>query len=145
LGTSQPIGLAIVCIAQALAGLGLALRTSWKLALIVLSAIPVIAIGATVIACGLQANIGRQNEELSTATKIASNCITNIVMVKCFNTEEEEAHTYSAAVKRAAVYALKQTFSGSLQIGFVRFATTAMFVQGKSFDVCAWALAHSCV
>ena len=135
LGTSQPFGLTIVCVVQAFAGLGLALRTNWKLALVVLSAIPIIAIGATVLARGLQADTDRQNEELTKATKRASNCITNIVTVKCFNTQEQEATTYAAAVQRAAVYALKQTFRSSLQIGFVRFATTAMFVQGECFDV----------
>jgi ATP-binding cassette, subfamily B (MDR/TAP), member 1 len=114
-----------------LAGLGLALRTNWKLALVVLSTIPVIAIGATVISCGLQSDIDRQNAELTAATKIAGNCITNIATVKCFTTQEEEGSAYTSAVKRAAVSTVKQSFKSSLQLGFVRFATTAMYVQGK--------------
>ena len=131
LGTSQPLGLTIACVFQALAGLGLALRTNWKVALVVLSAIPVIAVGAALISRGLQANIDRQTEELSAATKIASNCVRNIVTVKCFNTQEQETASYTSAIGRAAAFAFKQAYSSALQIGFVRFAMTAMFVQGK--------------
>ena len=96
-----------------------------------LSAIPVIAIGAAVIARDIPANSNRQNEELATATKLASNCITNIVTLKCFNTQVEEPNNFAAAIERATVFALRQSFSSSLQIGFVRFASIAMFVQGK--------------
>ncbi|ETI26967.1 hypothetical protein G647_10066 [Cladophialophora carrionii CBS 160.54] len=118
LGTSQPLGLTIVCLVQALAGLGLALRTNWKLALVVLSAIPVIAIGATVISRGLKANIDGHNEELAFTSKIASNCIKNIVTVICCNTQEEEAKSYTAAIKRAAAFAMKQAFSSALQASY---------------------------
>ncbi|KIW71943.1 hypothetical protein PV04_00169 [Phialophora macrospora] len=130
LGTSQPLGLTIVCIVQGLAGLGLALRTNWKLALVVLSALPVIAIGATIISRGLQANINQQTEESANASRIASNCIKNIVTVKCFNAQEKEAGSYTTASRSAAAFAIKQAFSSALQVGFVRFAATAMFVQG---------------
>ncbi|EXJ65413.1 hypothetical protein A1O7_01754 [Cladophialophora yegresii CBS 114405] len=144
LGTSQPLGLTIACLVQALAGLGLALHTNWKLALVVLSAIPVIAIGATVITRRLQAKIDGQKEELATTNRLASNCIKNIVTVKCFNTQEEEAASFIAAIQRAAVFALKQAFSSALQTGFVRFATTAMFVQGKLFPDNLKDFAHFC-
>jgi ABC-type bacteriocin/lantibiotic exporter with double-glycine peptidase domain len=144
LGTSQPLGLTIVCLVQGLAGLGLALRTNWKLALVVLSALPVIAIGATIISRGLQTNINRQTEELAAASRIASNCIKNIVTVKCFNAQEKEAGSYTAAIKRAAAFALKQAFSSALQVGFVRFAATAMFVQGKLFNGSLQDVAHVC-
>ncbi|KAJ9606273.1 ATP-dependent permease [Cladophialophora chaetospira] len=131
LGTSQPLGLVVVCLIQALAALGLALHTNWKLALVILSAIPVIAVGATLISRGLQTNIDRQAEQLMIATKIASNCVKNVVTVKCFSTQEEEATSYATSTRRAAVFAIKQAFSNALQLGFVRFGTTAMFVQGK--------------
>ncbi|KIW94749.1 uncharacterized protein Z519_04726 [Cladophialophora bantiana CBS 173.52] len=121
LGASQPLGFIIVCLVQAVAGLGLAIHTNWKLTLVVLSAIPVIAIGSTLIARRVQANIDHQNAKLTTATKTANNCVTNIVTVKCFNTQDQEGNNYSAAVKEAGVFSLKQALSSSLQTGFVRF------------------------
>jgi ATP-binding cassette, subfamily B (MDR/TAP), member 1 len=124
--------LSLVCVVQALAGIGVALRINWKLALVILSAIPAIAIGATIIGRHMPKHLRRKDEELTTATRIASSAIASIVTVKCFNTQEQETHRYVAAVREAAVFAIKEAFSNALQIGFVRFATAAMFVQGKS-------------
>ncbi|KIW83100.1 hypothetical protein Z517_02344 [Fonsecaea pedrosoi CBS 271.37] len=119
LGSSQPLGFIIMCLVQALAGLSLALLTDWKLALIVLSAIPVIAVGSALISRRIQANIDCQNQKLSTATSLASNCVKNIVTVKCSNTQAQERNNYASAVRAAGVFSLKQAFSTALQSGFV--------------------------
>jgi ABC-type multidrug transport system fused ATPase/permease subunit len=126
----------VVANSQALVGLGLALATSWKLALIIFSAIPVVGIGAMLVARPVQGNLEKRTSALAVATKLAYHCITNFVVVKCFNTHVHEACKYADGLHTAAKYALKQSFSMSMQIGFVRFATTAMFVPGKSRPTC---------
>lgn len=136
LGLSQHLGLAIVCLVQVLVGLALALRINWKLALVILSAIPVMAIGAGLISRKFQAHVDGQYEALTKATKIASNCITNIVTVKCCNTQEREADSYKMSIRAAAIFAIKQALISAMQLGFVRFATIAMLVQGKLTYTC---------
>ncbi|OAP55006.1 hypothetical protein AYL99_10706 [Fonsecaea erecta] len=128
LGTSQPLGFIIVCMVQALAGLILAMVTNWKLTLVVLSAIPIIAVGSTIISRRVQANIDHQEEKLTIATSLANKCVTNIVTVKCFNTQGQEGNDYASAVGAAGVFSLKQAFSTALQTGFVRFTTTTMVI-----------------
>ncbi|OQU95995.1 hypothetical protein CLAIMM_02139 [Cladophialophora immunda] len=136
LGTSQPLGFVFVCLVQALAGLGLAMVTNWKLTLVVRSAIPVIAIGSTLISRRVQANIDYQNETLTTATTLANKCVTNIVTVKCFNTQDQEANNYSSAVRAAGVFSLKQAFSTALQSGFVHSGATSAGKVVTTFWAC---------
>ena len=78
----------------------------------------------------MQPSIISQEVELSLASKIANSAISAIETVKYFNGQISELEQYKPVVIQAARYYMKQALSNSLQIGFVRFATTAMFVQG---------------
>lgn len=78
----------------------------------------------------MQPSIIRQEAELSVASKLANSALAAIETVKCFNGQTFELGQYKPVVKEAAKYYMKQALSNSLQIGFVRFVTTAMFVQG---------------
>lgn len=135
LGTSQPLGFSIVALVQALSSLGLAFHTNWRLTLVVLSIVPVIAVGCAIISHGMQTSIDCHSQRLTQATRVAKNAISNILTIKCFNTQNQERHKYAFAVREAAVFSLKLTFSEALQAGFIRFASTIMFVQGKFVQV----------
>jgi ATP-binding cassette, subfamily B (MDR/TAP), member 1 len=104
---------------QGLASLGLAFYTSWKLTLVIIAGLPISAVIMSFINSMMQPNIIGQEAELSSAIKT----------VKCFNGQASELEQYKAIVMEAAKYYMKQALSNSLQIGFVRFVTTAMFVQ----------------
>ncbi|KAK5460883.1 ATP-dependent permease [Exophiala xenobiotica] len=130
LATSQPLGLSILALVQALAALVLAFRTNWKLTLVVLSVVPVIVVGISFISRHGHRYISGHNEKLNQAIKLANNFITNIVLVKCFNTQDQEARKYAIAIEEAAQLSLKSSIFRALQSGFVRFASTVIFVQG---------------
>ncbi|KAK5209706.1 ATP-dependent permease [Exophiala xenobiotica] len=130
LATSQPLGLSILALVQALAALVLAFRTNWKLTLVVLSVVPVIVVGISFMSRHGHRYISGHNEKLNQAMKLANNFITNIVLVKCFNTQDQEARKYAIAIEEAAQLSLKSSIFKALQSGFVRFASTVIFVQG---------------
>ncbi|OAL23986.1 hypothetical protein AYO22_06010 [Fonsecaea multimorphosa] len=135
LGTSQPLGLIIVCLVQALAGLSLAMLTNWKLTLVVLSDIPIIAVGSTLISRHLQANIDQQNKNLNTATSLANNCVTNIATVKCFNSQDQEGEKYSSAVRAAGFwYGGTQVHAGATTAGKVVTTFWACLIATKAFE-----------
>ena len=97
----------------------------------VLSIIPVIVVGIFFISRHGHRYISGHNEKLNQAMKSANNFITNIVLVKCFNTKDQEARKYALAIEEAAQFSLKSSIFRALQSGFVRFASTVIFVQGK--------------
>jgi ATP-binding cassette, subfamily B (MDR/TAP), member 1 len=130
IGTSQPLGFSIQYVVQVFASLGLAFYTSWKLTLVILAGLPVSAVIMSFISSMMQPSIIAQEIELSLASKLANSALAAIDTVKCFNGQSFELGQYKPAVLKAAKHYMKQALSNSLQIGFVRFVTTAMFVQG---------------
>ncbi|KAL8692733.1 MAG: hypothetical protein Q9218_002292 [Villophora microphyllina] len=130
MATSQPLGFAVQSTVTAFAALGLALYTAWDLALITIATIPFAAIILACISARMQPSIDAQAEALSTASKLANNTLQAIDTVKCFNGQDFEAWNYARAIKRAAKKYLIQAKANALQIGFVRFITLTMFVQG---------------
>ncbi|KAL8918630.1 MAG: hypothetical protein Q9172_005346 [Xanthocarpia lactea] len=130
MGTSQPLGFALQSTVTALSALGLALYTAWDLTLITIATIPFAAIVLGWISSRMQPSIDAQAKELSTASKIANNTLKAIDVVKCFNGQDFETWQYAKAINRAAKKYLIQAKANASQIGFVRFITLSMFVQG---------------
>ena len=95
--------------------------------------IPVAAIVLVFISFGMQASIEGQQAENLRASTTANNAFLNIMPVKCSNSQGLEAGRYSHAVQEAAKYYVKLARANAMQIGFVRFTTTAMTVQGFYF------------
>ncbi|KAJ4578283.1 ATP-dependent permease [Exophiala dermatitidis] len=133
LGTSQPFGLSILGLVQGLSSLSIAFYTNWRLTLVVLSVVPVIALGVGILSQQAQSHVEKHEQKLTQATKMANNSISNIVTVKCFNAQDHEWRLYHTAVREAAASCLKQGIFSAAQVGFVRFAGTTMFVQGFWF------------
>ncbi|KAL9611484.1 MAG: hypothetical protein Q9167_003882 [Letrouitia subvulpina] len=130
LATSQPVGFAIQYSVTALAALGLAAFYAWDLTLITLATVPFSGFVLAWISARMQPSIDAQSKELTKCSKYANNAIQAIDTVKCFSGQDFELWQYSKAVKRAAKYYLLQARANAFQIGFVRFITLAMFVQG---------------
>ncbi|KAI4271731.1 MAG: hypothetical protein L6R38_006798, partial [Xanthoria sp. 2 TBL-2021] len=130
MGTSQPLGFALQSTVTALSALGLALYTAWDLTLITIATIPFAALVLGWISSRMQPSIEAQAKELNTASKFANNAFQAIDVVKCFNGQDFETWQYAKAINRAAKKYLIQAKANALQIGFVRFITLSMFVQG---------------
>lgn len=78
----------------------------------------------------MQPAVEDQVEELTKASKLASNAISAIDTVKYFNGQDFETWQYSRTIKRAAKFYLVQGLANAFQIGFVRLVILGMFVQG---------------
>ncbi|KAL9589874.1 MAG: hypothetical protein Q9203_001329 [Teloschistes exilis] len=130
MATSQPFGFAVQSTVTALAALGLALYTAWDLTLITIATIPFAAIILAWISAKMQPCIEAQAVELSLASKLANNALQAIDTVKCFNGQDFEIFKYAQVIRRGAKKYLIQAKANALQIGFVRFVTLSMIVQG---------------
>ena len=130
MATSQPLGFTVQYTVTTVAALGLALYYAWDLALVTLGTIPFAALVLGKISARMQPTIKEHIEELTKASKLANNSISSIDTVKCYNGQDFEIWQYASAVKRAAKSYLQQAQSNAVQIGFVRFTTLSMFVQG---------------
>lgn len=128
--TSQPLGLVLQFSFRAIASLGLALYTSWKLSLVTLAGIPVFSSMIAFLSTRIKLNIQAQETELSNVSKIAHNATTSIDTVKCLNGQEFEYRNFVSRVDKAAVHYLKQARFNSLQITLLRVMMLGMFVQG---------------
>lgn len=130
IATSQPLGFTVQYSITTLAALGLALYYAWDLALITLGTIPFAAVVLGKISARMQPSVKHHIEALTKASKLANVSISSIDTVKCLNGQDFEIWSYATAVKEAAKFYLQQARSNALQIGFVRFVTLSMFVQG---------------
>jgi ATP-binding cassette subfamily B (MDR/TAP) protein 1 len=103
---------------------------SWKVALVTLAGVPPSAIALSVLASKMQSRMIGQELEIAKASSLATNALSSIDTVKCFNSQDSEVKQYTFAVNKAAKFYLNQALNNGLQIGFVRFILTSMFVQG---------------
>ena len=78
----------------------------------------------------MQSSVIGQELEMAEASSLAVNALSSIDTVKCFNAQDSEVRQYAFAIQKAAKFYLKQALNNGLQIGFVRFILTSMFVQG---------------
>ncbi|KAH0364982.1 putative ABC transporter, partial [Aureobasidium melanogenum] len=130
LATAQPFGELVTSAAGAAASLGLALYTSWKLTLVIISTAPVIVLVVGYLGSSMQQSVTKQQEKLTEALKFVSNAINTIETVKCFNGQEHELSKYSSRLREAASWYYRVVNANAQQFGFVGFMTLAMFVQG---------------
>jgi ATP-binding cassette subfamily B (MDR/TAP) protein 1 len=78
----------------------------------------------------MKPSIKAQQEELTQASKVASNAINSIDAVKCLNGQRIESWSFSSRIEESAIHYLRQARLNSLQISSVRWMMFGMFVQG---------------
>lgn len=124
------MGFALQLLIEGFVALGLSFSYGWKLTLVILASIPVSAVILHFVSRGLHTNIMKHSDALSAAARISIHAISNISLLKYFNTQTQESHSYINQIRIAAMFALKQARATALQQGFIKFASTTMFVQG---------------
>jgi ATP-binding cassette, subfamily B (MDR/TAP), member 1 len=127
---SLPLGMVLQGLTKGFLALGLALWYSWKLTLVIVSIVPIAAVALHVITRGLQQHIKLQTECLEEASKIASNALANIAVVKCFNASSQETLRYMAAIRNAAPHSRRQSRVQALQTSVAIISMFAMFMMG---------------
>ncbi|PGH04541.1 hypothetical protein AJ79_07067 [Helicocarpus griseus UAMH5409] len=130
LATSQPLGCVLQKLITFATALALALYTSWRLTLVTLALIPVCAAVVAIISAKAQPSIQAYETELTRASKLVSNCLTNIDAIKYFNGQKFEAQQYSTKIISASRWYRNENFAQALEISCVRLIIFGMFVQG---------------
>ncbi|CAG8233759.1 unnamed protein product [Penicillium nalgiovense] len=130
MATSQPLGLVLQYSCRSLASLGLGFYTSWSLSLVTLAGIPIFSAIIVFLSSKMKFSITAQQVELTEASKVANNAITNIDTVKCLNGQAFEHRNFAERIERSATHYLRQARLNSLQIAFIRWMMFGMFVQG---------------
>lgn len=77
-----------------------------------------------------QPNIESQQFELTKASKVASNAILSIDVIKQLNGQELEANKYKTAIQAAACWYRKEAFYSASETGCIYLLTFGIFVQG---------------
>lgn len=124
------MGTVVESIATTLLCLGLALYYSWKLTLVILAVVPVVAVGVIFFSSRLQPNVDGQSARLNEALKYAMAAMTSIETVKAFNGQDLEVWKYTKIARQAASFYIRQTNWNALQMGLVSLCTFGMFIQG---------------
>ncbi|QQK41309.1 ABC a-pheromone efflux pump AtrD [Penicillium digitatum] len=130
MATSQPLGLVLQYSCRSLASLGLGFYTSWRLSLVTLAGIPIFSAIIGFLSSKMKFSITAQQAELTEASKVANNAITNIDTVKFLNGQAYEHRNFAERIERSATHYLRQARLNSLQLAIIRWMMFGMFVQG---------------
>jgi ATP-binding cassette subfamily B (MDR/TAP) protein 1 len=125
---SQPFGFFVEVMAAALAAIGISFYYSWNLTLVILACTSITAIALCIITRTLQPAIERQKRDLNVASRCSHTAIKAVDIVKIFNAQDHEVRQYSCAIKKAAESYMIQAYTNSMQMGVIRFTTTAAFM-----------------
>jgi ATP-binding cassette, subfamily B (MDR/TAP), member 1 len=130
LSTSQPLGILVNAVMQAILSLTEAFYYSWKLTLVTLSPFPITVVIMLFLSGWMQKNIAKQQEKLSEALKFSTNAFSAIETVKCFNGQEIEKEKFMVKIREASRFYFKEMNAGGLQMASAVLLSLMMFVVG---------------
>jgi ATP-binding cassette subfamily B (MDR/TAP) protein 1 len=130
LSTSQPLGAIFQQMSTFVLSLAQAFYFSWDLTLVTISSVPVIMAIVILIGRPMQKALTNQQGRLTEAQKYLTNALTAIETVKCFNGQEIELGKYVKKVGEAALWYYRVANAHSMQVGFLTFLASTIFVQG---------------
>lgn len=105
-------------------GLSLIFFISWKLALIMLSIVPLIAISAVVFGSKIRKLSKQETDMLADSSTVVQETLQGIAVVKAFTAESTENKRYSTIIHRLVDFAIK---SGTYRGVFVSFIIFSVF------------------
>lgn len=105
-----------------LGAIGILIWTSWKLALLMLAVVPVIAVGAGLYGRMLRKISRSVQDAFADANAIAEESIGGIRTVRSFAREREEHARYKAGIESAFALAKKRAWVGAWFSGLISFA-----------------------
>lgn len=122
------ISMALRFLLQAAGTVGILFWTSWKLSLVMLAIVPVIAVGAVVFGRAVRALARRTQDALAHAAEVAEESLSNIRTVRAFAREEGEVERYSRKIDEVFDAGRRMAIAyGSFQggLGFVGYVAVA--------------------
>lgn len=130
LATSQPLGELVQLVSTLVLSMAQAFYSSWDLTLVTISSVPVIMGGVIWIGRPMQNALSNQQSKLTEAQKYLTSAFSAIETVKCFNGQEIELGKYVKKVKEAASWYFRVANIHAMQMGFLGFLSSTIFVQG---------------
>lgn len=128
--SSQPLGFLFQYTITSIAALALALYYSWRVTLVTLSTVPLSLFILSRLSAQLLPHVEAQSVSLTKASQITLTSLRFLDVVICFNGQQHELNRYCSALEKAAKSYRQQFLLNAVQIGFIRFVTLTMFVQG---------------
>jgi len=130
LATSQPLGGLFQLVSTLVLSMAQAFYFSWDLTLVTISSVPVIMGAVIWIGRPMQNALTNQQSKLTEAQKYLTSAFSAIETVKCFNGQEIELGKYVRKVKEAASWYFRVANVHAMQMGFLGFLASTIFVQG---------------
>ena len=104
---------------QGVGSIAILLWTSWRLAIVMLAVVPVVALGATLYGRSLRKLSRRVQDALARASEIAEESLSGIRTVRSFDRESMESSRYAEAAEQSFQLARKRARVAALFTGFV--------------------------
>lgn len=124
------LGNLAVDIIASVASLGVALYSSWKLTLVLLSTVPVALVVLGLLGREIEPAIRAQHAALASASSYVASTLAAIDVVKVFNGLDHEIWQHSVVMKRSKDRYITQSIASTCQMGFVKFWLELLFVVG---------------
>lgn len=129
MANSQVMGFFIEELAACIVAIIIALVSSWKLSLVTLATVPLIALFTSLATHDVEPAIKAQKLHLSNASKLAFNAFKSVDTVKCYNAQDHEIWQFRDIVRDAATAYYRQARGSGAQMGVTRTMTILMFFQ----------------
>ena len=107
---------------SALGAIGILIWTSWKLALLMLAVVPIVAVGAGFYGRMLRRISREVQDTFAQANSVAEESISGIRTVRSFARENWESNRYAQAIEEAFNKAKKRAWIGAWFSGLISFA-----------------------
>jgi ATP-binding cassette subfamily B (MDR/TAP) protein 1 len=130
LATSQPLGGLFQLLSTFVLSMAQAFYFSWDLTLVTISSVPVIMGIVIWIGRPMQTALTNQQGKFTEAQKYLTSAFSAIETVKCFNGQEIECGKYIEKVGEAAMWYYRVANIHAIQMGFLGFLSSTIFVQG---------------
>jgi ATP-binding cassette subfamily B (MDR/TAP) protein 1 len=130
LATSQPLGGLFALVSTFVLSMAQAFYFSWDLTLVTISSVPLIMGVVIWIGRPMQKALTSQQGKLTEAQKYLTSAFSAIETVKCFNGQEIECGKYVKKVGEAALWYYRVANVHAIQMGFLGFLASTIFVQG---------------
>lgn len=124
------LGFVICDAVTSCASLGIALYYSWKLALVLLSTLPVSFLILCIVTRDLDSELWSQTQYLQRASTYAAAAINGIDLVAAFGGHGKELSKYGSTLMLAARHFSAQARCNSIQMGYIAFWSISIFVLG---------------
>ncbi|KAJ5884738.1 hypothetical protein N7495_009248 [Penicillium taxi] len=140
-GSSEKVGIVLSSIAFFVTAYIVAFIKDWKLAAELLSLVPAYFIMSFVGSYYIEKHAGRMSDFAASAASIASEALSNIVVVQAFGANTRLEQKFSTALKSSETEGLKKALAVGIQAGVLYFV--AYGANGLAFWQGSHTVAHS--